>query len=138
MKWNESTRLALLAAVEMAQAGEGRVSAADVARRHGASGHHVSKVLQRLARAGLLRAVRGVGGGYRLARPAKDITLHEIVELFEGAAPRRRAGGRGKAAPVAGDAAGRVGRVFAELEEQALFTLQSIRLATLAGKQASE
>ena len=134
MKWNESTRLALLAAVELAQAGEGRVSAADVARRHGASSHHVAKVLQRLARAGLLRAVRGAGGGYRLARPAKDITLHQIVELFEGGVPGRRARGRRPAAPVAGDAAGRVGRVFAEREQQAFFTLQSIRLATLAGK----
>jgi Rrf2 family protein len=134
VKWNESTRLALLAAVELAQAGEGRVSAADVARRHGASGHHVAKVLQRLARAGLARAVRGAGGGYRLARPAKDITLYQIVELFEGEALGRRAAGRDKPEPAAGDAAGRVGRVLAELDEQALFTLQSIRLTTLAGR----
>ena len=91
----------------------------------------MAKVLQRLARAGLLRAVRGVGGGYRLARPAKDITLFEIVELFEGrAAPRRATGGR----TAGGDASARVGGVFAELQEQALFTLQSIRLATLAAK----
>ena len=134
MKWNESTRLALLAAVELAQAGDGRVSAADVARRHGASSHHVAKVLQRLARAGVARAVRGAGGGYRLARPAKDITLYQIVALFEGEALGRRAAGREKPEPAAEDAAGRVGRVLAELEEQALFTLQSIRLSTLAGR----
>jgi Rrf2 family protein len=129
VKWNESTRLALLAAVELARAGGERVSAADVARRHGASPDHVAKVLQRLARAGLARAARGAGGGYRLARPAKDITLHDIARLFEREARRRPAAAR--AGPD--DAGERVGRVFAELEEQAFFTLQSIRLATLAG-----
>jgi Rrf2 family protein len=130
VKWNERTRLALLAAVELARAGESRVSAADIARRHGASADHVAKVLQRLARAGLARAARGSGGGYRLARPAKDITLHDIARHFERGPERRPA----VPGPGADDAAGRVGRVFAELEEQAFFTLQSIRLATLAGR----
>ncbi len=129
MKWNESTRLALLAAVELAQAGEDRVSAADIARRHAASADHVAKVLQRLARAGLLRAARGAGGGYRLARPAKDITLHDIARHFERDPPHRPSTARAGT----GDAGERVGRVFAELEEQAFFTLQSIRLSTLAG-----
>lgn len=135
MKWNESTRIALLAAVELAQAGEDLVCAADIARRHDASSHHVAKVLQRLARAGLLRAVRGAGGGYRLARPAKDITLHDIARLFEGQPLEGPAGARARRGQAAGSDAGeRVGRVFAELQEQAFFTLKSIRLATLAGR----
>lgn len=135
MKWNESTRIALVAAVELAQAGEALVSAADVARRHGASTHHVAKVLQRLARAGLAQAARGAGGGYRLARPAKDITLHDIAQIFERRPVQRRPPARSASGkPGAGDATRRVGRVFAELEEQALFTLQSIRLTTLAGR----
>lgn len=129
MKWNESTRLALLAAVELAQAGGERVSAADVARRHGASPDHVAKVLQRLARTGVARAARGAGGGYRLARPAKDISLHDIVQLFERRPPRLPRAKSGEACL----AAERVGRVFAELDEQVFFTLQSIRLSTLAG-----
>lgn len=130
MKWNESTRLALLAAVELARAGGGLVSAADIARRHAASADHVAKVLQRLSRAGLARAARGAGGGYRLARPAKDVTLHDIAQLFERRPPVRH----GLAAGGADGAAERVGRVLAELDEQAFFTLQSIRLSTLAGR----
>lgn len=44
----------------------------------------VQKVVSKLTRAGLLRAVRGAGGGLRLARPAAAITLADIVEAVEG------------------------------------------------------
>lgn len=44
----------------------------------------VSKLLKRLAQAGLVDSFRGVTGGYRLARSAKDISLAEIVEALDG------------------------------------------------------
>lgn len=46
--------------------------------------NYLSKVLGALAAAGLVQAVRGRGGGYRLARPAAEISLMEAVEVFEG------------------------------------------------------
>jgi Rrf2 family protein len=42
------------------------------------------KIVARLARAGLVRSSRGVGGGVALARPAERITLLEVVEQIEG------------------------------------------------------
>lgn len=45
---------------------------------------YLAKVLARLARVGVLSATRGVKGGYRLARPAGDIRLIEVVEPLEG------------------------------------------------------
>ena len=42
-----------------------------------------SKLLNRLATAKITEGRPGPGGGYRLARNAKDINLHQIVELFE-------------------------------------------------------
>lgn len=45
---------------------------------------YLAKVLGALVRAGVLDATRGVGGGYRLARPAGEIALAEIVRPFEG------------------------------------------------------
>lgn len=42
------------------------------------------KLLQRLAHAGLMQSARGVGGGFRLARAAEDISLADIVEAIEG------------------------------------------------------
>jgi len=44
----------------------------------------VSKVLKPLAHAGLVTSFRGASGGYRLARPATQISLIEIVEAIEG------------------------------------------------------
>lgn len=55
----------------------------------GVSGSYLSNVIQRLARAGLLRSHRGVSGGYSLARPAEDMTLRDVVEILEGVDPGR-------------------------------------------------
>jgi Rrf2 family protein len=56
----------------------------DVARRVRLPADYLAKVLRRLARAGVVTASRGVRGGYRLARPAADIRLIEVVLPFEG------------------------------------------------------
>ncbi|HEX5272230.1 MAG TPA: Rrf2 family transcriptional regulator [Gemmataceae bacterium] len=42
------------------------------------------KVLQPLVSAGVLRSIKGPNGGYRLARPPRQITLLEIVEAVDG------------------------------------------------------
>lgn len=44
----------------------------------------VSKVLKPLTRAGLVQAFRGSQGGYRLAKPAGQISLYAVVEAMEG------------------------------------------------------
>lgn len=44
----------------------------------------VSKLLKRLAQAGLVESFRGAAGGYRLAKPAQKISLAEIVEALDG------------------------------------------------------
>ncbi len=44
----------------------------------------MQKLVSRLSSAGLLRSVRGAGGGFKLARPAAAISVAEIVEAIEG------------------------------------------------------
>lgn len=44
----------------------------------------MAKVFQRLVRGGVLKSVRGRGGGFSLARPAHEITLMQVVASIEG------------------------------------------------------
>ena len=44
----------------------------------------LSKIFQRLASKGLIRSRRGFRGGFQLARPARRITLREIIEALQG------------------------------------------------------
>jgi len=44
----------------------------------------VAKVLARLCREGLLTSIRGVKGGYRLARPAAEISVGAIINALDG------------------------------------------------------
>lgn len=44
----------------------------------------VSKILKTLARGGLLVSHRGAKGGYSLARPAREITVPEMIAVLEG------------------------------------------------------
>ena len=137
MKWNKSTRFALYAALEMARGGDGRVTASSVAAKYEISSHHLAKVLQQMVRSGLAAAVRGVGGGYRLARSPKEITLYDIVEIFEGAQDLERCMLSDNSSPCAHPNACSIKKVFDEIEQQAYFTLKSIRLSTLAASPPS-
>ncbi|MEP2735310.1 MAG: SUF system Fe-S cluster assembly regulator [Erythrobacter sp.] len=82
------SNLADYAVVAMCQAarhcGGGRVSAAELAAETGLPAPTVQKVVSKLTHAGLMRSVRGAGGGLQLARPAAAISLADIVEAVEG------------------------------------------------------
>lgn len=64
--------------------GGARTSAAELAKETGLPVPTVQKVVSLLSRAGLLRSIRGAGGGLQLGRPAAAITLADIVEAVEG------------------------------------------------------
>jgi Rrf2 family protein len=64
--------------------GNARMTAHAIASRLGVSEAHLSKVMRRLTRAGVLGSSRGPGGGFSLSRPAHEITLLEIYEGVEG------------------------------------------------------
>jgi len=55
-----------------------------IAEAEGLSFDYLEKIISKLEKAGLLKAKRGVGGGYFLARKPKDITVGEIIEALEG------------------------------------------------------
>ncbi|MGC4028136.1 MAG: SUF system Fe-S cluster assembly regulator [Steroidobacteraceae bacterium] len=65
--------------------GEGqRHTAAGLARDSGLAAPTVSKLLKQLHHAGLVESTRGLRGGYRLARPAREISAAAILDALEG------------------------------------------------------
>ncbi len=61
-----------------------RTSATALASETGIALPTVQKLVSVLSKGGLLRSVRGAGGGIQLARPAAAITLADIIEAVEG------------------------------------------------------
>ena len=59
-------------------------SAREIARGHGIPPALMAKLLQRLAKGGLVAATHGIKGGYRITRPAQSISLREVIEAIEG------------------------------------------------------
>lgn len=56
-----------------------------IAELHGITESYLSKIFTRLRKAGIVRSISGVRGGYDLARPAEDISFWDIIEAVEGA-----------------------------------------------------
>jgi len=56
----------------------------DVVQIHGLARPHVVKIVHELGKAGYLETVRGRKGGFRLARPAREIVVGNVVRLTEG------------------------------------------------------
>ncbi len=84
VKVSEAASLGLHTMVLLASEPEKRFRAKEIAGRLGASEAHLAKVLQRLARAGLVTSARGPGGGFNLARKSEDATLLEVYEAVDG------------------------------------------------------
>lgn len=66
------------------------ISGTRLAEFHGVPPPYLVKQLQKLSQAGIVEATTGRAGGYRLARPARDITLRDIVFALEGDEPAFR------------------------------------------------
>jgi FeS assembly SUF system regulator len=64
--------------------GGARTSATELAAETGIALPTVQKLVSILSKGGLLRSVRGAGGGIQLSRPAAAITMADIIEAVEG------------------------------------------------------
>ena len=84
VRMSEAAALAIHTAVFLAGK-EGRpVSTHEVADHLHASEAHLSKVLQRLTKHGIVRPIRGPKGGFVLGKPGEEVTLIEVYEAIEG------------------------------------------------------
>lgn len=78
-------RYALRFLVDVAEhQGDGFVPLKDVAARQEISEKYLEIVVKALVKGGLLLALRGKGGGYRLSRPPEEYVVKQVLELMEG------------------------------------------------------
>ena len=127
MKLQISTRLAIFAVLELT-ANEGRqLSVAEIGEKYGVSSHHLAKVMHVLGRAGLVRSVRGAGGGYQFSGNARRTTLLDIVNLFEDLSAVERNPGAAESTPESQA----LHDVLGEIDDIAHATLGSITLVTM-------
>ncbi len=128
VRTSEAATLALHATAIMASSPESHVTAAVMADGLSASEAHLAKVLQRLAKAGVVTGTRGPGGGFQLTRPAKDISLREVYEAIEGRLQVERCM-VGK--PLCNKLDCPLGSLFARLSDDVLKTLGRTTLADI-------
>lgn len=128
MKLQIASRLAIYAVLELVANPERQMTVTEISSKFGISTHHLAKVMHTLGRAGLVRSVRGAGGGYQISSNARRTTLLDIVELFEELGPPgadRNAPGYGTGEAAALDL------VLREIDDSARATLGSITLETM-------
>ncbi len=128
MKLQVASQLAIYSVLELIAEPNRQLTVADIAEKYAVSTNHLAKVMNVLGRAGFVRSVRGVGGGFQFCGNARRTTLLDIIELFEP---------RASLALQASDLGGRtaeaaaLGVVLQEIDDTIRATLGCITLATL-------
>lgn len=85
MKLSTKGRYGLRAFIDLAVCGEEEpVSLTSIAARQEISPNYLEQLMAKLKKAGLVESIRGVNGGYRLARPADEISVGDVLRALEG------------------------------------------------------
>ena len=131
MRMSSQVEYGIRAMIDIAVNGsDGPVQARDIHRRQQIDEHFISQIMLMLRRGGLIESLRGRQGGHRLARPASQITLLEIIEALEGTDDARDKGGN----PSVADSV--VAReVWAEARQRATAVLGQTTLAMLTERR---
>lgn len=85
MRMSTRGRYALRAMVDLVlYADDGPVLRRDIAVRQGISADYAAQLFRQLGTAGMVKGIKGPGGGYALARDATAISVGDIVRAVEG------------------------------------------------------
>jgi len=95
--------------------------------------NYLSKVLLTLRNAGLVDTTRGSGGGYRLRRPATEIYLIDVVELFEEISREKPTCFLGRTKPCSDSTPCTAHKAWRDLQAAYLGFLVSTPLSMIAG-----
>src|SRR5687767_4770878 len=85
MRFTTQAEYGLICSVHLARAKGGRpVAAREMAESENLPADYTEKILRRLRQAGLVTAVRGVSGGFTLAKEPESISVKDIIDATEG------------------------------------------------------
>ena len=85
MKLSTKGRYGLRALIDLAQYGEKEaVSIQSISARQQISDSYLEQLVRKLKKAGLVTSLRGAQGGYRLAKPAEEISVGDVLRALEG------------------------------------------------------
>lgn len=85
MKLSTKGRYGLRALIDLAQYGkEEAVSIQSISARQQISDSYLEQLVRKLKKAGLVTSIRGAQGGYRLAKPAEEISVGDVLRALEG------------------------------------------------------
>lgn len=112
------------------------MSAQEIARIRGISPHLMGKILSALSTVGIVEGTRGPGGGFKLGRPASQVTFYDVVAVFDSFAEPLRCPmgknwcGSGPKCPMH-DA-------LVALEEAAIRRMKEMHFGDFVGRAVSE
>ena len=84
LKISEAASIALHSLVVLSQRRDKLTSVKEIATALQISANHLSKVMQRLCKAGYIESIKGVNGGFRLIVDPESLPFIDIYELFDG------------------------------------------------------
>jgi Rrf2 family iron-sulfur cluster assembly transcriptional regulator len=137
MRLSTKGRYAVMAMADLAQheAGNRPVSLADIAQRQEISLSYLEQLFAKLRRGGLVKSVRGPGGGYRLSRLSSDLRIADVIlAVDEPIAATRCKPGSAKGC-TSGGARCVTHDLWEELGRQIQVFLSSVSLADVVEKR---
>jgi Rrf2 family protein len=133
MKLTRASSYAIHALVFMAAEKQNQpVASHHIAKARGIPERFLLKVLKPLVSARVLHSIKGPNGGYRLARPANDITILEILEAVDGPVKGQPTFSRDE---KNGSLNKRLDQICSQAAEQVRKHLQRVRISDLARKE---
>ncbi len=132
MKLTSRSEYALLSMVYLARRqADGFVSVESIASSQKLSAKFLEQILLSLKRAKYLSSSKGQHGGYRLAKPANEISIAEIVRLFDGALAPTESASKNFYEPTPIEKEQKLLQVFKEIRDLIADKLENLTIADM-------
>ena len=136
MKLSTKGRYAMVALADLAlQPGDALVSLTEISRRQDISLAYLEQLFVKLRRADLVQSVRGPGGGYRLARPASEIRVAEILGAVDETVSAMHKGAGASGAASGSRAQSLTNRLWEGLSAHVYVFLHQTRLSDVVSNE---